>query len=799
MTVDLAPDHWDRNAETPHPRAETRPCGSLHYVLYAKRPRILNRDRAALYRHVVIALGLGLLLFVSSWAFAANRDPTDQPLYDIVAVGRGRGKILLATLASPAEKLAWRFREIRVSPSSSTVRDVELSPDATKAFVVFSDGTPRVFDLTKRLTEISAGDISPPQHRLPRQLFPYVKDREVCLLDDLSRSAETGCTKAVAAAVHEDGRVLYAYEDGQLAVVSPRTGFQEFLPYRLPQGSDFQLLAGHPGDARDFLVLVTEPGSGRSGEAVARVTKIIDPRMPATPARQFANPALAALHAALEFSHATPETSTAGRAEQPSESILETLAGNLQEQTQSAELVWSFYRVAANNNLYAPILEFADGEPDYPSDMNFWEEIRPLAHGSSSEDYRAAYASLGNRRWSRCTTYVRTLSYPGTWLIEYWFYYPFDEGKAHPHIHDSEHLFVEVDKLGGTVRNVFASDHDSFVPNNLYSTLVKNAPPVTLPLFAMVELGKHAMAPDLDHDGRFARGVDDNLHIEPYAFWGLRDRSTKFHFIMEPYLKSMSVPRYRDGRFALANAKIFFPDLDVPSDHLVCALQPFPDDPPCANCDITTPEAAITHLVDHPDARVPEAIYKPFVVPWHEVRFGVGLFDWTEGRGELSLAYVGDFRHMTGGLLPIPARLGLEYGWKPFGRGIAIPIGGEKQFVYSRSTMFAGARIERLITNTQGLYFAVTPKFVNISEREINGVLSPSPFHWQYGGVSYHFGYVLELPSAHKGNLTQHIGALIGASPEFPVLLEWRVSFGFLRTRGRHDFGARLRDRNPYQ
>jgi hypothetical protein len=395
--------------------------------------------------------------------------------------------------------------------------------------------------------------------------------------------------------------------------------------------------------------------------------------------------------------------------------------------------------------------------------------------------------------------YVRTLSYPGTWLIEYWFYYPFDEGKAHPHIHDSEHLFIEVDKLGGTVRNVFASDHDSFVPNNLYSTLVKDSPPVSLPLFATVELGKHAMAPDMDRDGRFTRGVDDNLHIEPYSFWGLRDRSTKFHFMMEPYLKSMSVPRNRDGRFALANAEILFPGLDVPTEHLVCALRPFPDDPPCVNCGITTAEAATTYLVDHPDARVPEGIYKPYVLPWHEVRFGVGVFDWSEGRGELTLAYVGDFRHMTGGLLPIPARLGLEYGWTPFGRGVGAAIGGEKRAVISRSTMFVGARVERPITSSQGLYFAVTPKFVDISERALGGVVSSSPLHWQYGGISYHFGYVLELPSAHKSNLTQHIGALIGAFPGYPFLLEWRVSFGFLRSRGRHDFGGRRGDRNPYQ
>ena len=160
-----------------------------------------------------------------------------------------------------------------------------------------------------------------------------------------------------------------------------------------------------------------------------------------------------------------------------------------------------------------------------------------------------------------------------------------------------------------------------------------------------------------------------------------------------------------------------------------------------------------TYLVDHPDARVPEGIYKPFVVPWHEVRVGIGIFDWVEGRGEVSLAYAGDFRHMTGGLLPIPARLALEYGWVPYGRLARRFYRRRKTFVYSTSTMYTGVRVERLITNTQGLYFAVTPKFVDISVRSVNGVISPSPLHWAYGGLSYHFGYVLELPSAHKGNL----------------------------------------------
>lgn len=743
-------------------------------------------------------IGFGLILFASSAIFGEEHDP-GQPLYDIVAVGRGRGQIFLATLAAPADKLSWRIRKIPVSPSDSTVRDVVLSATGTKALVVFSDGTPRIFDLTKRVTGINASDIFPPQHRLTKQIFPYSSMGRVCLLDDLGHLDESKCRKAAAAAVHDDGRVLYALDDGRLVVTDPDGSDKEELPYRLPHGVQFQLLAGHRGDTRDFLVLITEPVAGQGAASPAHVTEIIDPRLPMSPLAQFANVTVAALRAQLEFSNTIPTPPEAVRTEQVSETTLTTLAAHFVEQTRPAELEWSFYRVAVNPELYAPVLEFAPGEPDYPSDVNIWQEIRPLAHGTSREANEAAYKSMGDRRWSRCTSYVRTLSYPGTWLIEYWFYYPFDEGKSHPHFHDSEHLFVEVDKLGGTVRNVFASDHDSFVPNNLYSTLVKGSAPIGLPLFATVELAKHGMAPDLNHDGHFTRGVDDNLHGESYAFWGLRDRSSKIHFLLEPYLASMSLPRYRDGRFALANARTIFPNLDVPFDHQVYTLLPFPDDPPCPHCEDATAEAATVQLVDHPDARNPEAIYKPYVVPWREVRIGVGIYDWSEGRGELSLAYAGDFRHMTGGLLPIPARLALEYGWKPIGKEVVTRLGSQDKNVYSKSTMFAGVRFERLITNTQGLYFGVTPKWVDISKRVINGVISPSNLHWQYGGVSYHLGYVLELPSAHKGNFTNHIGVVIRDTSSYPVLFEWRVSFGILRRRGPHDFGARLGDRNPYE
>jgi hypothetical protein len=749
-------------------------------------PRTLGRCRPNVYLVVKFALGLGLLLDIPGTVLAAGQDPSVQPLYDIVAVGRGRDKILLATLASPADKLEWRFRKIQISPPDSAVDDVELSADGTNALVVFHDGTARVFDLTKRITSIGASDPSSPQHRLPQERFPILLNGEVCMLDDLGDRTREACTDAKAAVVHEDGRVLYALNDGRLVVVAAG-GAQEQLAYRLPPGTQFQLLAGHRGATRDFLILVNHAESTLDGKNTSLSIEIIDPRLPDAQLGQFANLAMAALRAQLAFDDPITEGSDTAHVAYVSQATLATLSARLDQGARPDEIVWSFYHLTVNAELYAPVLEFAPGEPDYPSDFDIWEEIRPLAHGNSRQAYEAAYVSMGDRRWSHCTSYVRTLSYPGTWLIEYWFYYPFDEGKPHPHIHDSEHMFVEVDKLGGTVRNIFASDHDSFVPNNIFSTLVKDSPPVTLPLFAMVERAKHAMAPDLNHDGRFTPGIDDNLHHEPYSFWGIRDRSNRIHVLMEPYRASMSVPRNRDGRFALADGAALFPDLDVPSDHQVCSLQPFPDDPPCSNCNIATAAAGTTHLVNHPDARVPENIYKPFVLPWREVRVGIGLFDFWGSQPQLYTALAGDLPHLTGGFVRAPVRLALEFMWSPFGHAVSPNIVGQ---------LATGARLERMVTNTQGFYFGVTPQWEDISTHVGNGVASSVSRQWLYSGVWYRIGYVLELPSEHKGNFTNDIGLMFQSSA---VRFEWRVSLGILRRRGRRDFGARPGDHNPYQ
>jgi hypothetical protein len=743
-----------------------------------------------------LALAFTLGFSASFSAPGSQRRTPSNPLYDIVAVGCAQGEILLAVVAAPADKLEWRFRKIAISAPGEAPREIALSASGTKIMVVFADGTPRVFDLTRRIGSIGSGDPAATQHRLPQQLFPYVNQESVCLLNDLGDVQASTCRKAKAAVVNDDGRVLYTLDDGRLIVSTPNSSRQEELPYSLPQNAHFQLLAGHRGAARDFLVLVTESRAGRASEHETRVTKIIDPHTPGTPLAQYRNPNVAALRAQLDFAAATPAEPAPDGPLQITDATLAALAAHLDEEARPARPVWSFYHVAVNTELYAPVLEFAPGEPTYPSDTHIWQEIRPPAEGSSLKAYERAYASLGDRRWASCGSYVRTLSYPGTWLVEYWYYYPFDEGNPHAHFHDSEHIFIEVDKLGGTVRNLFASDHDSFVPNNLYSTLIPEARPVDLPLYAMVELKKHAMAPDLNHDGRFTRGTDDNLHPEAYAFWGLRDRTSKFHFLMEPYRSSMSLPRFRNDRFALWDAAAIFPGIDVPAEHQVCRLRPFPDDPPCPHCDEATTEAAVTHLMDHPDALVPENIYKPYVVPWREVRLGLGLYDWLGDRRSISLTYVGDLRHMTGGLLRAPVRLALDYMWNPFPQPIEVP--GPQRIVRCRSSIFAGTHLERLVTNTQGFYFGFTAKWSDILVPSINGASAALDRRWQYAGMAYRAGYILELPSARRGSFVNQVGAVIQGSP-YPILFEWRISLGFLRKRGRTDFGGRRGDRNPYE
>lgn len=125
------------------------------------------------------------------------------------------------------------------------------------------------------------------------------------------------------------------------------------------------------------------------------------------------------------------------------------------------------------------------------------------------------------------------------WLYQYWLYYPYDEGPG-AHRDDAEHVsvFVEQTKPEAArtrpeepptkplIKAIVGAGHVSDTVNNV---LVAGAPgmeallPIELGahLPILVELGKHASAPDRDCNGRFDLGFDANLY--PQAVWGSRD------------------------------------------------------------------------------------------------------------------------------------------------------------------------------------------------------------------------------------------------------------------------------------
>jgi len=70
------------------------------------------------------------------------------------------------------------------------------------------------------------------------------------------------------------------------------------------------------------------------------------------------------------------------------------------------------------------------------------------------------------------------------------------------------------------------------------------------------------------------------------------------------------------------------------------------------------------------------------------------------------------------------------------------------------------------------------------------------PSQWGYDSLWYRAGYIFELPFQHKGNMTHHVGVTFNG--EGRVRMEWRVSLGTLRRRGRDSFGIRSTDPNPF-
>ena len=139
-------------------------------------------------------------------------------------------------------------------------------------------------------------------------------------------------------------------------------------------------------------------------------------------------------------------------------------------------------------------------------------------------------------------------------VFEYWFYYVRNEYRVRSnvlplwmsssHPNDLEHIHLVLREEYGeyVVDEAYASAHEGKIPANRYKyQSARHAGPTRF----LVELGSHALAPDIDEDGVFTPGTDGNSGSK--MLWGIRD-------------KGYTWPRYRKSYMTVrssGNAIVF--------------------------------------------------------------------------------------------------------------------------------------------------------------------------------------------------------------------------------------------------
>jgi hypothetical protein len=165
---------------------------------------------------------------------------------------------------------------------------------------------------------------------------------------------------------------------------------------------------------------------------------------------------------------------------------------------------------------------------------------RAARYAALTHETKMALAAVGYRVFTRlrhgesevvveywCHYVYNAFTIRGTWL-------PYRISGNHPQ--DLERLFLVLSPVPGAprpgdvpdeawarrafrIQRIVANAHDGSVPANEYE--VKDDRGVDSPVSILVEKGSHAMAPDINHDGRFTPEVDSTRTRK--LLWGIRD------------------------------------------------------------------------------------------------------------------------------------------------------------------------------------------------------------------------------------------------------------------------------------
>jgi hypothetical protein len=210
---------------------------------------------------------------------------------------------------------------------------------------------------------------------------------------------------------------------------------------------------------------------------------------------------------------------------------------------------------------FAPVLVFHGAEKFFPVSPLFpidtkatiFDKEATLRKLGTTESRTASYLEMNLAERAKLAT-VHYRAYPAkrngrsVVVLEYWFYYVRDEyrvrgnilpiwaGGNHPNDLEHVHLVLQQVEPGKfAVEEAYASAHEGKIPANRYK-YGSQGHDGSIHFF--VELGSHALAPDINEDGIFTTGTDGNSGSK--LQWGVRDRGYTWPRYRSSYMSPRS-------------------------------------------------------------------------------------------------------------------------------------------------------------------------------------------------------------------------------------------------------------------